>query len=371
MGVGGHKFNTMPKKVKLQNPPARKPAQKKNKKANSAVAVTAQSGRSSHLYRYLRMVADPCRAPLEYPMYGGTENGYLLRVRSTFTLHATAANNNGSFVWFPDFHNSGSGVSNCFGWEFNNTGGPTNTIAVPMGTGGAGGLAYQDPAHSWVISNNVASARTIAACITFNYVGPTTSAAGQVAYLSGIQRLPVVAGGAAGAPVSTAEYFVLTDKTTRTPLMQLENKFVPTDGSRFFRTAGGAALAADAGFIMGVPATSNTVPGTSIAADTYGGIGFAWRGLSSASNNDVIIELVKVIEWKPDPASGGQLPTAPQTESASWELFSTAVRRVYNSVRYGMDTPAMDSLVQGVSNMALGAAGMAMRQTTQRMIMRA
>jgi len=305
-------------------------------------------------------------------MYGGTENGYLLRVRSSLTLHGAAASNNGTIVWFPDFHNAGSvNNSNILYWEFPNTGGPANTTAVPLGTGAAGGESFPDPANGWVAANTVASARTIAACITFNYVGPTTSAAGQVAYNSGVQRGPVIFGGSAGSPASTAEYFVLTDKTTRTPLVQLENKFVPTDASRFFRTAGGS-LQTDVAFVLGTPGTSSTASGTSIAVDTYGGIGFSWRGLSTASNNDVIIEFIKVIEWKPDPASGGQLPTAPQSESASWELFSTAVRRSFNPVRYGMSDPStMDYLVQGVSNMALGAAGMAMRQTTQRMVMRA
>lgn len=358
------------RKTKRSAPAKAKQVNNKAKKVRTMVVSAARSD-GSHLARYMRMIVDPCKAPLEYPMYGGTENGYLLRVRSTITLHATAANNNGTFLWFPDFHNAGLSATNAVYWEFSNTGGPTNTTGAPLGAGGAGGSSLADPANGWVTSNTVASARTVAACVTFNYVGPASSTAGQVAYLSGVQRFPVIAGGSAAAPTSTAEYFILTDRTQRTPLVQLENKFIPTDASRYFRTAGSAQIPSDSAFLVGTPGSSATSVGTSIAADTYGGIGFSWRGLSTASNNDVIIELVKVIEWKPDPASGGQLPTAPQSESASWEVFSTAIRKVYNAARYGMNTPAMDSLVQGVSNMALGAAGMAFRDSTTRMIMRA
>lgn len=329
---------------------------------------------------FARMLMDPCKARLTYgPMGGSSDSGYLLRVQSRFVLHGTSAANNGYLVWFPDFH-AFSNAPNLFTFETATPStAPLNTIAVPYGTGSATtSTAQRDPANQWVSGSNCAAARTLAGCVRIFSTAAVSNVAGQFAVTTGITPHQLLNSGSPSGCMSVVDFATFSQDVERMDLMTKEVKHAPSTNSSIFRPLDVNSAVDSSGncLLLGIVTASNTTVGP-LASQTNG-IAVSWMGLSTSGSaaNDLVIELVKIIEWLPDSNSGVTEPQYPVRPTTTYEdIQSSFLRqqpdwqtRIYDTARDLAHTGVSAATNNLINRVYTGATAYAMNRMTQAML---
>jgi len=235
----------------------------------------------------------------------------------------------GYVVWFPDY----VGISGSASSTTQRNGSlliyqataastnPTNTAALPLGQGGTtqtpNGQFINDPMLPIASGTLVQDCRTAAACTKWSYTGRNDALSGRVGYLNNVPREALLTGDS-GLPPDVNNMILYSDSVSRCPMDTLENKFRPTSASQYYRTTGtvssdGPDLGTDCCFLAGIPGTSATEVAQGISSGSSNGIGFIWSGVAPDSN--IVLEFLKVVEWRPDMAS--TLVAPPPTSSAN------------------------------------------------------
>lgn len=309
--------NNNKKMTNKQNKQSQMRKQRKNKNQSS------RPGLDSKVLDYAKLLADPCAGPLVGPQYGGSEAGYLARLKRE-QLVATTTNTSGYIVWFPDY--SGVIVGDTSTAHRNGSyflftaddpsSAPVNSTADPMGTStdlaSTKGSFLLDPARNLLAGSTVQDIRTVAGCIEFMYTGALQDASGRFGIIEGISREQLLTG-ASGGPSSVSDMFAVSKHITRTPLDKVEVKYRPSVTGQYFRSEGlnatdnAASDSADACFHTGIPGTSATnVHSTGSTSGSAMGIGFVWAGLPA--NSSFAFTATKAIEWRPEIGNGIVLP---------------------------------------------------------------
>jgi len=284
------------------------------------------------------MVADPCNCPLVPGIYG-TSEGMLARVKQS--LFQNTDQTCGYILWVPDYHCSGdvdskygtSGTdtvgANLFLWVSND---PyqqpynfKNDNESKMSYGSLKGgftaatqyssaFRYPDPASALVKGSMVQDARTISACIAMTYTGQARLASGEVAFIEDLPLISLIEGADGKEAVSVNQLFQNSTKTARLGVNRLEIVSRPDENSHTFRDDIAAPIDCNitdlADFTTRLSQQGRT--------QSPGVFGFAWRGLSvdsATASAAITFELVKNIEWRPEPISGFT-HAAPRTVSA-------------------------------------------------------
>lgn len=326
--------------------------------------------------KWVKLIADPCYGQLTHPLYGGTSGGYLARFKRTFTVHQTAASNNGWFMWFPEYH-CDQGISAVItnkapqsSWLYESnvaTGFPTNTITNPFGSGGVGGSPQQDPASPFLRGVN-GTARTVAACVKIMYTGPPLTKAGIFTFDNQVKASQVLDFNAAGVPdiAQQAGTHSVSCPTPRT----MEIRWIPNllNSSRFRRATptvvqtGNTSTYVDDTLVMsGFPSSVASYNGSTASDAT--GIVVTWRGLPSTISNDVTIECYKVVEWMPyENTSLVQPRPAPPTQQSVNRAFDY-ISQMAQAISYAGD------ISESVSNAVYSVQKMVTASKKVRMLM--
>lgn len=299
--------------VRRKSAPAKKRAPRRSSNGPSEVLSLA------------RLLNDPCEAPLVAPQYGASSGGYLTKLSRFFNVNMSEGTS-GYCVWFPDYTGrtySGGLAANCFCFANDSAGAAAvNTTAAPMGAassaGAINGVAFTDPAYTFVSTEVVQDCRTASACVKMTYTGRNDALAGRVGIISGFSRDALLVGNE-GSPPTISEFFNYATDVTRTPMDVTELKFKPSEGSEFYRNVNNIE---DVAFEHGTIGTSALKIGAGSSSATGTGIGFCWSGLDPSSS--LTFDFLKNIEWRPEFSSS--LASPPQTVSTSGgNLMSRAV----------------------------------------------
>jgi len=279
------------------------PSKPKPKKAKKKNAIGKSANTKAKLYAEL--LSNPCAGPLVTSVGGSSGSGVVSRVRNIYTNSAVS----GYVIWFPSYHGTSTTGSvlnpyNLFVYEGDPTLNPTNTVANPMGMGAANsvrGSFLVDPASSLLAANTSFSrAKTIAACITTEYSGAVSTAAGTIARVSTISMaayMPVSAG--LSVPLSTNQIYAYAANRGRILMEGEEVRWRPTDTSSVMRDIafdGAGAVyhdnAPDTCWWSGNTGVSGTyITGTDL--DESGAIALAWTGVPIGTLN---LQFTKVLE---------------------------------------------------------------------------
>lgn len=216
-------------------------SQKKQKKTPARKEGAGGRGVSD----YLRLLADPCRAPLVRAPYAGTGSGYLVRTVNTYRPYAI-----GNFLNLDV-------VAEFTPWNF-----PTPLTAFAVNNGTAGTL--QSVLLNNFVTNNavVRTYRPVAACLKWVPTGPISSRAGVVGRgYAPSKVLQVTAGGVA---VNYLSGTMVQDPNGSVPH---EVTWLPSFGDERFGGNGDANIAGAGScqlVLLGVDAfydgTANTYP---------------------------------------------------------------------------------------------------------------
>lgn len=253
--------------------------------------------------RYENMVAHPCDASLEAGIYG-SELGLLSRVKVRSVN--TSSGVSGYLLWCPEYHTTGNNgvLGNCFGWS-STTGAivPTNTVAAPYGTGAqwavnGGGFAINDPAGSLAAGDMVLDARTLSACMKMTYFGAMNDSSGLVGFIDNLPLEALLSGGTAGVAMSVDDVLRASTDVRRLGVDTLECVYRPSEeNSGVFKSE------LDGAMLIGTPTvTVTTITQESLIRAPIV-FGFAWTGLTGG-NASLSFDLVKNVEWRPEPLSG-------------------------------------------------------------------
>jgi hypothetical protein len=107
-------------------------------------------------------------------------------------------------------------------------------------------------------------------------------------------------GGPGGGTPSIDDLFRYATHTGRFGITPIETKGRPDDSSRIFRSKDDSPVDIAASLLDG----DGSVTSELATAQQPQFFGFAWRGLSSNETSPLIFDLVKIIEWRPEPTSG-------------------------------------------------------------------
>lgn len=335
-----------------------------------------KKARAKVVHPYVKLLRDPCNGPIVYgPTGGSSQTGYLTRVTKRYTYHQTAADNHGYLAWFPDYHNVGingaQAAANMF--TFSSTSSatrPVNTIANPLGSGGASGNSQQDPAREFIASTTIAAARTIASCITACFVGTTVTAAGQMAVATNITPNQLLYGGG-GNPLNVEEVFNLAQNVDRIPMEKREIVHAPTDLTAPFRAYDGGPARSTAGnptqdsSCLIIPAAAGGPTSVATGASNASGIIIAWSGMSNTTASDLTLTFTKVIEWLPDPVMGIGSPASAPRPSSTYDEILQYININYpgwqdSAARMGAQMAA--AYGPAIVNRVLGGSGLGVRR---------
>lgn len=223
----------------------------KGKSAKKAVRLRATGVALGAMGPYLRMLADPCGAPLAHPPYTGTDSGYLMRSRVTFQA------DNGT----------GSGTSADFFLQWTPAGAASNGFVRRAD----GDNTYTTVTKSdFLTSGVVAKARPVASCLKWVPTGPVTSRKGVVG-LGYAQGQLVTAGATTTLVANLMNSCSMLSANGSTPH---EVKWLPTIADEVFtnpavsfdtEVSGGCVYVA----LLGVDATSGVPNGYFEATTIY------------------------------------------------------------------------------------------------------
>lgn len=333
---------------------------KKRRNGKSSKTINRRmQGDNDPALKWARLISDPCYGQLTHPLYGGTSGGYLARFKSTITVHLAAAQNNGWFLWFPEYHcAAGASTANALAapqscWIYENSGVstfPPNTTAAPLGSPASLMVPVADPANSF-LRGVAGTARTVAACAKVMYAGAPLTKSGIFTYDNQVKASQVLDTPTTGVP-DIGQLAAVSSTTSPTP-RTMEVRWIPNivNSARYRRAT---PLTTDFSqnmyhddtilFSRFPTGTSLSTPGSSNSDST--GILITWRGLPPTVASDVTIELYKVVEWMPyDNGSLIQPTPAPPTQSSVNRAFDM-IASMAKAISYAGDVS--DSLTSSV-----------------------
>lgn len=190
---------------------------------NGGVRKPVMSGPTSALDKdakaWIRLLEDPCNAPMVQPCYPGTGTGYFSRCRYELNVPAEARD------WIFEFHPGTSVNGTSLGaWSWSNT------------SGGALGNATADSMGGFIASGAVGRYRAVAACLQVVYTGSELNRSGVVG-VSSDQGVTFVNTQPIGATVP--QYMTTMAHTERLGQRAIEYRWVPGPGDELFSAAGG------------------------------------------------------------------------------------------------------------------------------------
>jgi len=254
----------------------------------------------------------------------------MAKLQTSFDLKGPVGTTAGFVLWSPEYHPSinrnytdnGDPIDdylvahrNVFIGYTAESGTPfTNSADLPFGgehlnfdpsqTPGATGkvVTVNDPAAVFVGSDLVASARTIGAVVKLTYTGSTLNLGGQVASITGFPASALLAGTGTGV-FSVNQLFQWSNDHLRTPTETVEVVHQPHATSDVFRD--GRATGYQYGYkAAGAPSPSPTYLSALGESQQPTLMGFAWRGLPTETTSPMSFDLLKTVEWRPEPVSG-------------------------------------------------------------------
>lgn len=293
---------------------------------------------------YLAMVTNPCLAQLAYgPANGEAENGYLLRVNGRHTLHNVGTNTAGYVIWFPNWHNTGTGTTkpggNCFYWENEPKAGIAPTIPTNSTIGGGSAttsIAYgrdspstpgdptaippvaaynqttarviKDPAYSWVNGTACVQARTLSACMNIQYVGALNVNQGLMGKVINIMPKQLIEGGSAGnaTPMTVDDMLTFANVVDRWQAQKYELLHSPSEMGSQYRETDNPPVSNDISgnlCVLGNATPASTPTYLTLDGSKDNGIGFVWTSLPTTAN-DIQLVMTKIVEWTPTTITG-------------------------------------------------------------------
>jgi hypothetical protein len=297
------------------------------------------------------MIANPCDSVLTPGIYGSSE-GLLARLKKT--VFNSTNNTAGYILWAPEYHCAFSdqdekpgdatpyNCGNLFLWAsdsadqqpFNDKednlgemayGSQQSQTFVPA-TAKSSAFTADDPARSFLDSDLVQDARTISACIRMKYTGQMYHASGEIAFIEDLPIQSLLYGADGSEAASVNQLFQQANHTARLGAHNAEIVARPDEHADTFRDDRATPIdVAISDREAGLPSQRSQ---SSVSQDgkirSPSVFGFAWRGidLGTANSVNLAFDLVKNIEWRPEPVSGlthatpVQLSPIPLTQSA-------------------------------------------------------
>ena len=288
----------------------------KNKKSNANQKARptgpGKKKKTRKLSPYTNMLLNPCSADL-LPGIHGTSDGFVGKFK--LNLNNNSSGKAGYILWIPQLSNAGEADGtareqfNVYAFSgTNGTQSPENTTGNPLGTDGSwavngSGFSLIDPSSSFLQGNLAQCERLISACIRVSFIGAMSDSSGQIGYIKDFDPRSLIAGGGVGdSPPSVDQVFNLCAKTVRIGTDTHENIYssqTPNDGVWSTVLSSGW----DSGVAASVVGGSLTTVGGQAGRFRYPAFGFCWRGLTTTTAN-MVFELTKNIEWRPEPVSG-------------------------------------------------------------------
>ncbi len=296
---------------------SKKKAVRPKKKTTARAAAAAPRS----MMPYLRMLADPCGAAFVHPPYAGTDSGYLMRSRITFTP------NNGT----------GTGNTATYFLQWCPAGAATNGFVERT----YGATSYATLAKSdFLTSGVVAKARPVASCLKWIPTGPVTSRQGMVG-LGYAQGQLVTAGGA----VTTVDSLMNScSSLASNGSVPHEVKWLPTIADESF-----------------------TNPAVSVASEVSGGTVFIALLNVDATTGvpNGYIEATTIYEWTPA-VNQGAAPVVGNASPFTTQQALAAIKDV-GTFLFGDSLAALGSAVRNeagrmVTTMLTGATYMTGRR---------
>lgn len=212
---------------------------------------------------YVRLLTDPCGAPLTHPIYPGGDSGFLVRSDSVWTTGNGVNESCGYVHWTPGYVNAShtellSGVSATSN---------VNVNAAPNATGPG----------KFFLAQNAFGVRCVAACLKISYPGAEQARSGRLHY--------------GHTPSSTLDSGDSLSVDSLAPLLQHYTRTPPEHVEVFWRP--------------GIADTEFTDPNTTASQhirDRKSAITVAWAGLPAGVG--LTFHFTCVYEWTPRPSSG-------------------------------------------------------------------
>lgn len=339
-----------------------------------------KKSKTSSMSPIARLLADPCKAPI-VPIYGGS-SGYTARfsaVDQMANLFGTTANSpSGYLVWFPQYACNGSAGGStsavscyCFASNTNNTpvlngslwNGTANTGVSSAATGYANNTLNNvyDPSNAFASGSICEDTRALAACIKLSYSGTTSSNSGMFYPLTNIPLDAVFNGGGSSGIIPTAAQLMRYGSVGYRLDGELEIKFVPDQVAMQFQDVAYGPL--QRGSISSDPPTGDP---TIARASQPMGFGFAYFGAPAL--NTILVERVKVVEWRPSPSAGISAMSTNQN-IADPSYVQRAIEYLDKSFpnwKTNAAHSAMDTMTSMLRNVVLGGNGPPQRLTRGR-----
>jgi hypothetical protein len=241
------------------------------------------------------MLSDPCHATL-IPGFNGTDEGILSRLKTTYSFPASAATS-GYVLWCPTYV-GGSDHANCLVEYSNDASLPTNnTVAEPLGSGGSSGIFIDVGATTFVQSNTVSDFRVVSACIRVTYTGAMQSSAGIIGYIENLPVDTLLLGQASlNECASPDDFLALCSNVKRMGVETHESRYRPSGASlnTFKQDVSGV-------YTPGNPGSTRTIMTAESKRFAPVFHGFAFKGISM---DDLNIEFIQNIEWRPETRAG-------------------------------------------------------------------
>lgn len=263
------------------------------KKARKA----AKTGVRGPETEYMKLLVDPCRGPL---IRTSGPTGITERVRTTVTLPGQATSTCGYFIWYPGYSSWTDGTSvysgqSCFWFENANPAvPPTNSIAVPLGSGASNvtGSFYPDPmANNIAIGSAFVRQKTLSACLQFEWLGALSATQGQIAIVKNfsLSAFNRNAGSVNGLqPPTVDQVFGYAEHRSRLMIDGAEVIWRPTTAQSVFRANDAEengvfkSILPDSCFWAGQAGVSASGVVATNPADQMG-ICIAWKGFTAAA----------------------------------------------------------------------------------------
>lgn len=311
------------KKVKK----ARKRTRARKSRLPPSMGKITLGGMNKAYREYAEMVVNPCMGPLVRAPGIADGVNVVERQRVSLSLNSLARTS-GYIVWFPAWQGAGNQFLSAAGANYpqncllfqapNTTTAPVNTVASPLGSGGAGaafqdsGYWITDPSWSQIVSGSFSRSRCTSACLQLEFLGALSTAAGQVCMVSNfaydalIATSPSSTAGAVVLPTVDA-IFSYAATRERLDLNGHEVIFRPSDMDCKLRGDSSSLIGSsrthntspDALFWGGNPASHASVAGAPDPRDAVA-ICIAWRSMPAVADS-LTANLVKVSEYETAP----------------------------------------------------------------------
>lgn len=269
---------------------------KAGKSRKQQLLQTVRSGLDKAAADYVRLILDPCRAPLVPPVYGGSSGAYLAK----FEAYVGPSGDSGYMWWSPGTSNS---VTSTSGLVMASAADSATSIAWP-GTG----QTPQTPGYAF-LSANSGSYRPVAACAEIMWNDTELNRCGTIA-------VGTVANSALwGQAVTVDQLMPLCQYTARTPDLKVDAAWLPSEAAGGFDD-------------FNTQTASNNI-------QRHNGLLFTWAGIKGTSAG-FKVRLTLVAEWKPEAGKGlATPPPALQSKSNMNSVFSWLADNSDKLIRVG------------------------------------